>query len=107
MRPCGTGADRPGHGHGGRGGRQMQRYARRVHLLIGWRNGYRRHSHHPRRQCKPLQGSAGESRIIPDDDGMGRTEKCPASANFNFHILNRVNYEIDSDRKDFQKTETL
>ena len=32
--------------------------------FIGWGDGHRRDSHHPRRQWRPFQGSAGEPRIL-------------------------------------------
>ena len=78
-------------------------------IYIHWQwDGHRLNSNHPRWQRRPLQGSAGEPRQFPNDDGVGRTGRCSAAtADFNFHTLNRVNDENDSNRKDRQTAEIL
>ena len=85
----------------------MQRYPGCVHLhRMG--NGNRRNSHHPRRQWRPLQGSAGKPLIVPNDDGVGRIGRCPTTtADNSSYPISGAEYENNSDRKEFQKTEAL
>ena len=75
----------------------MQRCPGGVHLhWVG--KGYCRNSHHPRRQRQPIQGYAGELGIVPDDDRMGRIERCPTAAVH--HYQPQLNGKYDENSSD-------
>ena len=76
--------------------------------FIGWRNSHRRGCRHPHRQRRPLQGSAGEPRILWNDNSVGRTGRCSsATADFNFYSISGAEYENNFNRKDRQTAEIL
>ena len=85
----------------------MQRCPGGVHFhRMG--DGHCRNSYHPRRQWRPIQGSAGEPRQFPNDNGVGRTGRCATAATHHYQLqLNGKYDENSSDRKDRQTAETL